>query len=229
MSATTWLIIAIIGFSLAGIALVVAIFMFINQNIPSVIGDLTGKTVAREIKAMREFNKAHGDRRFRPSEVNLERGTLTEKVEVSREDQQAMAEAHLSKRLDKTPSEDIPVKKKTKGGTIGLNDFESPATDVLNEGSNPTEVLSDNATEVLSSNETEVLSDTTNATEVLSSNETEVLSNNATEVLSDSTTVLSEGTTVLSENVEVSENLATPISFKVTKDKTITHSDEVIE
>lgn len=162
-------------------------------------------------------------------EVNLERGTLTEKVEVSREDQQAMAEAHLSKRLDKTPSEDIPVKKKTKGGTIGLNDFESPATDVLNEGSNPTEVLSDNATEVLSSNETEVLSDTTNATEVLSSNETEVLSNNATEVLSDSTTVLSEGTTVLSENVEVSENLATPISFKVTKDKTITHSDEVIE
>lgn len=229
MSATTWLIIAIIGFSLAGIALVVAIFMFINQNIPSVIGDLTGKTVAREIKAMREFNKAHGDRRFRPSEVNLERGTLTEKVEVSREDQQAMAEAHLSKRLDKAPSEDISVKKKTKGGTIGLNDFESTPTDVLNDGSNPTEVLSDNATEVLSANETEVLSDTTNATEVLSSNETEVLSNNATEVLSDSTTVLSEGTTVLSENVEVSENSATLVNFKVTKDKTITHSDEVIE
>ena len=84
MSATAWLIIAIVGFSLAGIALIVAVFMFIKMNIPSVIGDLTGKTVAREIKAMREFNNSKGDRRFRPSKVNLERGTLTEKVDTSK-------------------------------------------------------------------------------------------------------------------------------------------------
>ena len=56
MSAQTWLIIAIVGFTLSAIALVVAVFMYIKMNIPAVIGDLTGKTVAREIKAMREAN-----------------------------------------------------------------------------------------------------------------------------------------------------------------------------
>lgn len=195
MSATAWLVIAIIGFSLAGVALVVVVFMFVSQNIPSVIGDLTGKTVAREIKAMREFNKANGDRRFRPSDVNLERGILTEKVEVSKKDRQAIAQAHLSKRLDKTSLEEHPVDKKLKGRTVGLSNFESTPTDVLNDGDSSTEVLSDNATEVLS----------------------------------DGTTVLSETTTVLNNNIESSDNPAATESFKVTKNKIITYSDEMIE
>ena len=37
MSATTWMIIAIVGFSLAGIAFIAAIFMFIKMNIPAII------------------------------------------------------------------------------------------------------------------------------------------------------------------------------------------------
>ena len=52
MSANTWLIIAIIGFSLSGIALIAAVIMFIRLNIPAIIGDLSGRTVAREIKAL---------------------------------------------------------------------------------------------------------------------------------------------------------------------------------
>lgn len=56
MTADTWFLIAIISFALSGIALIVAIFIFIKLNIPSVIGDLSGKTVAREIRAMREAN-----------------------------------------------------------------------------------------------------------------------------------------------------------------------------
>ena len=80
MSAQTWLIIAIVGFTLSAIALVVAIFMYIKMNIPAVIGDLTGKTVAREIKAMREANVASGDKHPRSSSVNINRGKLTDKV-----------------------------------------------------------------------------------------------------------------------------------------------------
>ena len=87
MSANTWLIIAIIGFSLSGIALIAAVIMFIRLNIPAIIGDLTGRTVAREIKAMRDTNASSGDKRFRPSAVNLERGTLTEKVAGNRKEQ----------------------------------------------------------------------------------------------------------------------------------------------
>ena len=79
MSATTWLIIAIVGFSLSGIALVVAIFMFIKMDIPAVIGDLTGKTVAREIQARRDANAASGNKIHKSSSVNANRGKLTEK------------------------------------------------------------------------------------------------------------------------------------------------------
>ena len=226
MSAPAWLIIAIVGFSLAGIALIVAVFMFIKMNIPSVIGDLTGKTVAREIKAMREFNNSKGDRRFRPSKVNLERGTLTEKVDTSIDDKKAMAEAHASKRLDRTETKENKKNSKSQksNGTIGLNDFEMNPTDVLNEGSTPTEVLSDNSTEVLESNATEVLSE--NQTEVLNTDNTEALSENTNELFDDSTTVLSEGTTVLENTEELGNNK--PVSFKIIKDNVITHSDEVI-
>lgn len=226
MSATAWLIIAIVGLSLAGIALIVAVFMFIKMNIPSVIGDLTGKTVAREIKAMREFNNSKGDRRFRPSKVNLERGTLTEKVDTSIDDKKAVAEAHASKRLDRTETNENKKNSKSQksNGTIGLNDFEMNPTDVLNEGSTPTEVLSDNSTEVLESNATEVLSE--NQTEVLNTDNTEVLSENTNELLDDSTTVLSEGTIVLENTEEPGNNK--PVPFKIIKDNVITHTDEVI-
>ena len=213
MSATTWLIIAIIGFSLAGIALIIAIFMFVKMNIPSIIGDLSGKTVAREIKAMREFNNANGDRRFRPSKVNLERGVLTEKVEISQDNRKAMAEAHASKRLDNIKSGELSEKKtySSSSGTVGLNDFESNPTEALDEGNEPTEMLSDGETEVLNENATEVLNE------------------NATEVLSNDTTVLN-GTTVLGKTEKLTEESEViPVPFKITKSEIVIHTDEVIK
>ncbi|MBE6766521.1 MAG: hypothetical protein E7550_02925 [Ruminococcaceae bacterium] len=237
MSAATWLIIAIIGFSLAGIALVAAVFMFIKMNIPAIIGDLTGKTVAREIKAMRESNFASGDKRFRPSAVNRERGPLTDKVMPNAEAQKM---AHASKRLDKTDgltggtrASRRLSKEQTYSATV------NPAVQVTaGMISEETEVLTDlNATEVLTdSNATEVLSDP-NATEVLTDqNATEVLTDSdATEVLSDpnATEVLSEeppvnATTVLSNTDELEEKEILPVAFKVTYSEVLIHSDEVI-
>lgn len=217
MSATAWLIIAIVGFSLAGIAFVAAIILFIKMNIPAIIGDLTGKTVAREIKAMRESNASTGDKRFRPSAVNLERGTLTEKVSNTPMSTGDLKKAHASKRLDKTDglgkSSKIGGKK---GGTIGLGDGASPVTPVeTGTAVKGTEKLSDNATEVLNSGATDVL---TPATEVLTS---------GTEVLSNGTTVLG-GTTVLSGTEELSAEDSKPVAFKVIRSEIIIHSDEVI-
>lgn len=118
MSAQTWNIISIVGFLLSGIALIAAILIFIKFKIPSVIGDLTGKTVAREIKAMRENNSASGAKLHRPSSVNAARGKLTQQVgnsgampsNMSAPSVQAygvpapgaVPVAHASKRLDKT-------------------------------------------------------------------------------------------------------------------------------
>ena len=224
MSATAWLIIAIVGFSLAGIALVAAVIMFIKMNIPAIIGDLTGKTVAREIKAMRESNASSGDKRFRPSAVNLERGTLTEKVSNTPMSTADLKKAHASKRLDKTgglgKSGNIGGKK---GGTTGLDDGVSPVTPVATgTATKGTEKLSDNATEVLS-NATEVLD--SGATDILAP-ATEVLTS-GTEVLSNGTTVLG-GTTVLSGTEELNTEDSKPVAFKVIRSEIIVHSDEVI-
>ncbi len=225
MSANTWLIIAIIGFSLSGIALIAAVIMFIRLNIPAIIGDLTGRTVAREIKAMRDTNASSGDKRFRPSAVNLERGTLTEKVAGKTANNMALA--HASKRLDKTSGNLSEKSSKKKSGTVGLSDAVQGKSGRV--GSEPTDMLNSdsNATEVLSTESTEVLSD--NATEVLSDNATEVLDTNATEVLSDGTEVLSNETTVLSPTEQLKTDASKPVSFKIKHDEVVTHSDEVIE
>ena len=225
MSANTWMIIAIIGFSLSGIALIAAVIMFIQLNIPAIIGDLTGRTVAREIKAMRDTNASSGDKRFRPSAVNLERGTLTEKVAGKTANNMALA--HASKRLDKTSGNLSEKDSKRKSGTVGLSDAVQSNSGRV--GSEPTDMLNNdsNATEVLSTESTEVLSD--NATEVLSDSATEVLDTNATEVLSDGTEVLSNETTVLSPTEQLKTDASKPVSFKIKHDEVVTHSDEVIE
>lgn len=225
MSANTWMIIAIIGFSLSGIALIAAVIMFIRLNIPAIIGDLTGRTVAREIKAMRDTNASSGDKRFRPSAVNLERGTLTEKVAGNTANNMALA--HASKRLDKTSGNLSEKSSKKKSGTVGLSDAVQGKSGRV--GSEPTDMLNSdsNATEVLSTESTEVLSD--NATEVLSNDTTEVLEPNATEILSDGTEVLSNETTVLSPTEQLKTDASKPVAFKIKHDEVVTHSDEVIE
>ena len=224
MSANAWFIIAIVGFSFSGIALIVAVIMFIRLNIPAIIGDLTGRTVAREIKAMRDTNASSGDKRFRSSAVNMERGTLTEKVAEG--SASGMALAHASKRLDNTFGElNEKNSKRKKTGTVGLSDAVQGRSEQI--GAEPTDVLEINATEVLSINTTEVLSDHT--TEVLSDHATELFDTNATEVLSKSTEVLSPGTTVLSPTEQLKDGATKPVEFKIKHEEVVTHSEEVIE
>jgi len=53
MSANAWLIVAAVGFSLAGIFLIISIVMFVTQDIPGVLADLSGKKRARGIAEIR--------------------------------------------------------------------------------------------------------------------------------------------------------------------------------
>lgn len=237
MSANTWFVIAVVGFSLSGAALIAAIILFIRLDIPAIIGDLTGRTVAREIKAMRDANASSGDKRFRSSAVNLQRGTLTEKVAES--SAEGMAVAHASKRLDKSTGElDASYSaQQSKGGTIGLSDAARSGagagpTDVLDAG--PTEVLDDRM-EVLRGDDTEVLhAAAADATEVLQDADaspdagaTEVLTAE-TEVLTPETEVLGVGTTVLSVTEKLDESETGPVAFRVTQDELVVHTDESI-
>jgi len=219
MSATTWFIIAIVGFSLAGVTLIAAIFMFFKMNILAIVGDLTGKTVAREIKAMREMNTATGNKIHRSSRVNIERGTLTDKVDLDVPGQSPMAMAHSSKRLDKTTGGLAPVVQKIEQETVSARiptteSFSSDTTEVLMDDINATEVLTD-------SNATEVLTDL-NATEVLTET-------SATEVLVEETETVIEGTTVLEEVLQEHKVVQGNINFKVKRKLVEIHTDEEIK
>lgn len=142
MSADTWFLIAVIGFTLSGVSLIAAIFMFIKLNIPSIIGDLSGKKVAREIKALREASA----KSLNNPAVPAYPGTRNRSSKTMR--------------LPKAPTSDKPLTPSAPPASS------APATDVLTAGA--TDVLDAGATDILSdSGATDILEDPTLATSVL--------------------------------------------------------------
>ena len=242
MDAQTWLIIAIVGFSLSVIALIIAIIMFFKLKIPAVIGDLSGKTVAREIRAMRDANASSGKKIHRPSPVNANRGKLTEKVKDNIADSSVRAAAHASKRLDVTNSGQSAkfksektseqISDKIPSGKTMENFSPTPkeidiehqgATDVLSQAKETDLLIDEKATDVLSDN---------SATELLSNTcETEILSNaKQTEVLPNEVAEIEEilGTTVLSETQETTPKSISPVAFNITRSIVKIHTEEEI-
>lgn len=243
MSAEIWGIISLCGYVLAAVLLVASIILFVVMRIPSVIGDLTGRTVAREMEKMRQDNTARGDRQFRTGRINRERGPLTEKTATGKMSKTGKTSG--GKKNAAQPAAVMPRQKTDTMGTMALPPEETTAhlgTEKLSEKevawnarptsgtvalgagiplSEATEVLrDDNATEVLSdSNATAVLSDS-NATEVLrDENATEVLSDSgATAVLSDSnaTEVLRDNsaTTVLDQEEQSAPGITEELAKK---------------
>ncbi len=63
--------------------LIVSAVLFFVLHIPSVINDLSGRTAKRAIENIRNQNRASGDKNFKPSIINRQRGKLTEKISVS--------------------------------------------------------------------------------------------------------------------------------------------------
>lgn len=78
--AETLSMISIIAFVLAGICLVATIILFIYFKIPSIIGDLSGKTARKSIEQMRQNNEKTGNKSYKPSKVNEKRGKLTDSI-----------------------------------------------------------------------------------------------------------------------------------------------------
>ena len=198
MGATTWLIIAIVGFSLSGIALIATVILFIKMNIPAVIGDLSGKTVAREIKAMRDANASSGNKLHKSSHVNVERGELTGRV------------VETEKSMDLRQSLNVVQGDTNTTETLSMN-----VGEVNVEDCGATEIL-------VEANQTEILSET-NPTEILKeTNQTEILNEE-----SDSTE-RNEGTTVLSETAELKQEQVEPVTFKITRSIIEIHTEESI-
>lgn len=155
---------------LCGVMLVVAVLLFILLKIPKVIGDLTGSTARKAIQNIREQNEKSGDKAYKVSTYNRERGKVTDKISSSGTLHQNNQGQMGGLQTTKIDTESLP------------NETYSNETTVLG---NETTVLSDE-TSVLSP-ETTVLGQQTNETTVLSpgaGGETTVLSESSYDGLS---------------------------------------------
>lgn len=68
---------SIISFAVAGVALAVAIFLWVFLKIPQVIGNLSGRTARKSIARVRASNEKSGNKSYRSSTTNVARGKLT--------------------------------------------------------------------------------------------------------------------------------------------------------
>lgn len=225
MSANAWLIIAVVGFSLSAVSLAAAVILFFRLKIPAVIGYLTGKTVLREVKVMRENSNGGTGKNSR---LGTDSGTKSDTAKAEAEKNgRVRGAAHSSKRLDKT-SESLNESKKAKSA----NYTDNTSTTSTNSSQKITDVFKNSFTAGLRSEATDVLKETVTevlptGTEVLSK-ETDVLTR-ATDVLANGTDVLSENTTVLSPEMQQTDETVRPVGFKTVRSIIVVHSDEVIE
>ena len=68
---------SIISFAVAGVCLVLALFFAFFFKIPTVIGDLSGRTARKSIAKMRAANEKTGAKTYKASKTNAARGKLT--------------------------------------------------------------------------------------------------------------------------------------------------------
>lgn len=73
-------IISLVSFIVSGVCFVLAIFFWIKFGIPTVIGDLSGRTARKSIAKMRERNEKTGNKTYKPSTVNANRGKITDTI-----------------------------------------------------------------------------------------------------------------------------------------------------
>lgn len=75
--AETLQLLSIISFAVAVGCLVLAVFFWFFFKIPTVIGDLSGRTARKSIAKMRAANEKTGSKSYKASQTNAERGKLT--------------------------------------------------------------------------------------------------------------------------------------------------------
>ena len=151
-----------VAFAVAGACLILAVFLWFFFKIPSVIGDLSGRTARKSIARIREANEKSGNKSYVPSKINAARGKITA----------AMSETGTNTGQKENPETGLLVENKVKSEDFdqtGILDndatgkLESDATGKLKSDatgkleSDATGKLNPNATEKLDSDGTEML------------------------------------------------------------------------
>lgn len=75
---------SIISFIAAGVCFAFSVFFWIFFRIPTIIGDLSGRTAKKSIEKMRTANEKSGTKSYKESRINAERGKITDSMKRSK-------------------------------------------------------------------------------------------------------------------------------------------------
>lgn len=75
--------ISLAAFVVAGVLFLAAVTLFFLFNVPKIFGEVTGSTARKAIANIRQQNEQTGNKAYKPSPVNAERGKLTDKITPS--------------------------------------------------------------------------------------------------------------------------------------------------
>lgn len=89
------------------VLLVLAVVLFFLLDIPKLYGDVSGRTARKAIEAIRKQNEATGNKAYKPSAVNAERGKLTDQITKSGKLQPRTAGLPVSVGTEKLETADL--------------------------------------------------------------------------------------------------------------------------
>lgn len=160
-SANILMYVTIGAFVLAAVCLVLAIVLFFRLDIRGVVGDLTGKTVAREVQTMRAETKQSEDSHEKKqiphgmtTSTNLSKSKLIDKRKKAKEENKATDLAGKQEYM--MSDENATTLLDTDNNATTLLTQEDAATTVLSSEENATTLLSSegDATTLLNSSPT---------------------------------------------------------------------------
>ena len=140
--AETLSLLSIIAFIVAGVCLILAIFLWVVLRIPTVIGDLSGRTARKSIARIRATNEKSGNKKYNESKVNVSRGKLTGTMpDVEKKSRPVTPPPQVKPKVDSTPETQLLGENKVTGyETEETGMLESDATGLLT-GENETALL----------------------------------------------------------------------------------------
>jgi len=133
MSAATLSTLSIVAFVIAGISLAIAVFLWFFFKIPTVIGDLSGKNAKKSIAKLRATNEKTGNKSYKPSATNQERGKLTETMAGLTSDINHKPKNNVKKRTSKINNKSNEAVTGVLSSNKVNGSLESETTGLLNE------------------------------------------------------------------------------------------------
>lgn len=131
-------IVSIVAFSIAGVSLLAAIFIWFKFDILKVIDDLSGRSARRSIEQMRMENEKSGKKSYRPHPVASDRGKVTEQIKqhsgtLKKSKSQQKSKAHSKQAVVSGKKVNASAVTDQLNQTVPLN-FDGSGTEVLNDG-----------------------------------------------------------------------------------------------